>query len=172
MTREEHTAKIDEMVKENHRMMTMLCDQNDRLLKLSNMRDDAEESYQRGLHDAWECARKIALSVEDGGMRDVFNVDTCYSIFIRYSAQEVIKKIDEYEKQKDEIKVGDEVIAYPGISNSPFVVIMVNEEAVYGIDASGLYRGCARSEADFTKTGRSFPEIAEAMKAIRGGTES
>lgn len=168
MTREEHAAKIDEIIRENREIRAIISRQNDKLNKLSNMRDDTEEAYQRGLNDAWECARKIADGVLWSELLEKTGHACASEVLDAYSAQEAIAKMAEYEKQKDAIKIGDEVIAYPGISKSPFVVIKVNEEAIYGIDASGLYRGCARSEADFVKTGRSFPQIAEAMKAMQG----
>ena len=174
MTREEHKTKIDEIIKENQAIKAVLSNQNNMLSQVRNYASaDFEEPYQRGLDDAWECARRIALYVDEGGIDAeellmLFGTYSIHNILRRCSAQEAVAKMAEYEKQKDEIRVGDEVIAYPGISNSPFVVINVNEEAIHGIDASGLYRGCARSEADFTKTGRSFPQIAEVMKAMQG----
>lgn len=165
MTREKHTEKINEIIKENRTIKAILDNQNNKLIKYFKP-SAVEESYQRGLDDAWMYARKIALNVENGGMRDVFNVDTCYSIFIKYSAQEVIEKIDEYEKQKDAIKVGDVVLE---TYDDTMAVIMGesdedHEWCVY------TENGCVEKwhESVFRKTGRRFPQIEEVLKAMRG----
>ena len=166
MTREEHKTKIDEIIKENQTIKNILGNQNNKLSQVRNyVTADFEEPYQRGLEDAWECARKIALSVEDGGMRDVFNVDTCYSIFIRYSAQEAIAKIAEYEKQKDAIKIGDEV----RLNHDDTKAVVMDESDQE--DAWWVYteNGCIEEwhSSKFRKSGRTFPQIAEVLKAMQ-----
>ena len=77
--------------------------------------EEAEKkAYEQGLNDAWECARKISMPENEGGM----SVKALQSIFgkareiFNCTASEAIAKIKEYEeKQKadDEIKVGYEV---------------------------------------------------------------
>ena len=77
----------------------------------------AKDIYQRGLDDAWEAARKIVLSPDEGGtsLPDLFAIfgdGSMQRVFRSYSASEAIEKLKAYEeKQKanDEIKVGDEV---------------------------------------------------------------
>ncbi len=75
---------------------------------------DAE--YQRGLNDAWDAAKKLGLSSENGGMkasaiREIFDGAFPLDVFMNYTAKEAIDKIKAYEdKQKDRIEVGDEVI--------------------------------------------------------------
>ena len=65
--------------------------------------------YERGLNDAWECARKIGTEIKDGGidiytLKEIFGKEaTTVSIFRDYSAKEAIAKINTYEdKQKDD----------------------------------------------------------------------
>jgi hypothetical protein len=66
---------------------------------------DDSVAYERGLNDAWECARKMILSDEDGGIahidiQKIFGM-SYYSVMLNYSASEAIAKIKEYEnKQK------------------------------------------------------------------------
>lgn len=71
-------------------------------------------AYEQGLNDAWECARKISMPENEGGM----SVKALQSIFgkareiFNCTASEAIAKIKEYEdkqKQDAEIKVGYEV---------------------------------------------------------------
>ena len=71
--------------------------------------------YQRGLDDAWEVARRIALNSNDGGLSieeldEIFGCYTLQQVFRQYSAQQTIEKIKDYEEQKTdgEIKVGNE----------------------------------------------------------------
>ena len=72
------------------------------------------EEYNKGLNEAWECARKISMPENEGGM----SVKALQSIFgkareiFNCTASEAITKIKEYEekqKQDAEIKVGYEV---------------------------------------------------------------
>ena len=61
-------------------------------------------TYERGLNDAWECARKMMLSDEDGGiaLSDIMKIFgmTQYSAIKRFSASEAIAKIKEYEEKQ------------------------------------------------------------------------
>jgi hypothetical protein len=80
---------------------------------------DIDEAYQRGLEDAWECARKLMLSREHGGLSsevitEIFNfnnfLEGSYDVLKNYPVQQVMQKIKDYEeRQTEEIKVGDEV---------------------------------------------------------------
>ena len=77
--------------------------------------EEAEKTaYERGLNEAWECAKKISIPEYEGGM----SVKALQSIFgkvreiFNHTALEAIAKIKEYEdkqKQDAEIKVGYEV---------------------------------------------------------------
>ena len=172
MTKEEHTEKINEIIKRNRQIKSYVETQNN---KLTQIRDytppDVEESYQRGLDDAWMYARKISLNVENGGMRDVFNVDTFYSIFIKYSAQEAIEKIDEYEKQKNAIKVGDEIEQITNSGNPTGVsciVTNIGDDKFNGITEDGKAVTCSSQiNRWWRKTGRTFPQIEEVLKAMQ-----
>lgn len=181
MTREEHTERINEIIKRNRQIKSYIETQNN---KLSQVRDytpaDVEEAYQRGLNDAWMYARKIALNVvydvSDKALRDAFDVAICYDIFIKYSVQEAIKKIDEYEKQMDVIKIGDELEQITNSGNSTgisCIVTNVGDDKFNGITKDGKAVVCT-SMVDrwWRKTGRTFPQIAEVLKAMQEGTES
>ncbi len=74
-----------------------------------------EEAYNKGLNDAWELAQKLWLPVRHGGI----NVDIVTKIFEcdyfeipkNFTPQEALAKIEAYEKEQAEIKVGDVVYA-------------------------------------------------------------
>lgn len=128
-----------------------------------------EGAYQKGLSDAWEAARKIVLSPDDGGLSvydvsKIFENDYSSYIFKKYSASEAIEKLKEYEEQRNdnEIKVGDEVESLYNdgtvIENMiPWVVTWIREghngkKYYYGIDAEGTLR----NNNFIHKTGRHF----------------
>ena len=79
----------------------------------SDMREAV--SYQRGLDDAWEAARKLFSTMADSDIEKAFPTEWNnggFNALINLQQQEVIKKLKAYEeKQKadDEIEVGDEV---------------------------------------------------------------
>lgn len=133
--------------------------------------EEAEDkAYNRGLNDAWEVAGKL-FKVPTDALMELFEMKSPY---LDFSAQEVLKKLTEYEnknkqKQDAEIKVGDEVITkykdhavavrdtyYLGADKEPFTLIW------FGTHMSS----CPVNE--LTKTGRTFPEIAEVLKEMRG----
>lgn len=66
-----------------------------------------DEAYQRGLNDAWDAARKIVLSREDGGLfgyeerKAVFGCGN-YMALKMFLAPEAIEKIRQYEQEKEE----------------------------------------------------------------------
>ena len=62
-----------------------------------------DTSYQEGLADAWEAARKIVTMPDrDFINSDILDLDPGESIFIKYTATEAIEKIRQYEQEKEE----------------------------------------------------------------------
>lgn len=69
----------------------------------------ADKTYESGLHDAWELAKKIAGESKDGGipcdaMCVMFGTDILPIIFTNFTFEDCRDKIEAYEKEK-EIKV-------------------------------------------------------------------
>ena len=58
--------------------------------------------YQKGLKDAWECARKIA-SDNAGRNYSIFGQHFTVEILNTHSASEAIEKIRQYEQEKEEM---------------------------------------------------------------------
>lgn len=131
--------------------------------------------YQRGLNDAWEAARKISeYSVSD--MDDLFDVANWTDIY-DFPPEAVIEKLKAYDEQKKaeeeaEIKVGDVLqhkrdhntkIAVTGIHDSG----MISGICVGNSDANQLGASFTnRDPANWEKTGRHFPQVAEILKAL------
>ena len=63
-----------------------------------------DESYNKGLEDAWELARKIYYYVQDGGftsqeMMVIFDTDDPCKALKKHTALEAVKRYEEYKKE-------------------------------------------------------------------------
>lgn len=73
-----------------------------------------QQAYENGLHDAWGIAKKIECTggYDSDELHEIFGTDGIESIFMRYTANEVLEKVkayEEYKKQNNIIRVGDVV---------------------------------------------------------------
>lgn len=139
---------------------TLIFDQNG-LDKLTPY--DPDEAYQRGLNDAWDLADDV--SHNRGNILDILGCPTFGVAFKQLTASEAIQKLKEYEelqKVEKEIRVGDEVTR----CDRKGVVTRIDHDkcnVCWSTGETGWH-----SISDLTKTGRSFPEIVEALKKMRG----
>lgn len=143
----------------------------------SNQRENAVYEYERGLNEAWECAKKLR-HMDYSTLYEVFKGDDVVihniqvkgleAVFEKYSASEVITKIKEHEeskKQADEIKVGDEVDV-PQLDCKGIVIAEANKETILVL--SEYMDGLLRTEKhNVKKTGRYFSEIGEMKKKMQ-----
>jgi len=65
-----------------------------------------DNGYEQGMDDAWECARKITLISDNGGMPSteinaVFGLNP-YNVMLDYTASEAIKKIKAWKQKKEQ----------------------------------------------------------------------
>lgn len=75
----------------------------------------------------------------------------------------VVVGIDEDGEEKEEIKVGDEVVSEDDIKA---VVIDMDDYLLHVLNENGLVQGWPRE--DVAKTDRHFPEIAAVLEKMRG----
>ena len=143
----------------------------------------AKMEYERGLNDAWEAARRIMLSKSSGGLgyevvlkifqqADITGTEH-FDILRTYSASEAVAKIKEYKekqaeqqaKEEEKFKVGDEVIS----DVRRFVVLGIDSGEWYNLWCldDGLTYDNIGSKY-ITKTGRSFPQLVELFKQMKG----
>ena len=132
-------------------------------------------AHEVGQNDAWECARKICLDKEDGGissdeLMEIFNVGCDSTVFKKYSASEAIAKLKDYEQQKAtaEIKVGDEVRSNNAISDHSGIVLALspkgNSAKVLVNDGSMMWV----ATNVLIKTGRHFNFLTSLLEAMKG----
>lgn len=138
---------------------------------------DAEAEYQRGLNDAWACARKIF------GVKYGYTHDEIIGIYgrrldaIDLPPSEAIAKIKAYEEQKkvneEKIKVGDEIV----FGSAHVVVTYINSYNEWngfaindcGVCKPGQGYTCMQGFDGWKKTGRHFQQIAEVLKQLQEG---
>ena len=80
-----------------------------------------------------------------------------------YSYQEAKEKYEAWKKQKDEIRVGDEVV-YHG---NKYVVGYVGADEVYHIVDRNWIRVVVQGDYQIFKTGRHFDEVEDLLKKIK-----
>lgn len=136
-------------------------------------KEESEKTYEDGLNEAWECAKKIEAPTVEGGLSgqelaQIFKDGaTLYKVFKNYSAREAVTRIKEYEEEQKkaaEIKIGDEVTDNDGWNG---VVTCISPDGEYLVvtlqDGSAL-----RWEKEhFKKTGRHFPQIVEILNQMQ-----
>ena len=103
--------------------------------------NEIEEAYNKGLNDAWELAKKIVLPDKDGGMKiseikNVFKINhvDVNDILRNFTPQEALAKLEAYEKEQAEIKVGDVV----EVNGCKFLVTTVANDHINLIDSKGI----------------------------------
>jgi phage terminase small subunit len=94
-------------------------------------------------------------------MVEIFECDNAMGAMKVYSAYEAIEKIRQYEQEKEEIQVGDEVITASGKAVVTGVG-PVHFEYVYADGSHGFDK-----VKNIKKTGRHFPEIAEVLRKMK-----
>lgn len=135
---------------------------------------DNKEAYNKGLNDAWELARKIVLPESEGGMKidelkNIFKNHRYFDIndiLKRYTPQEALAKLEAYEKEQNEVKIGD-IIA---IDDDRVVVTKVNKcescTTIYGFKENGC---CIfYSDKQFKKTGTHI-DIQKILNKLKEG---
>ena len=115
-------------------------------------------------NEVWEFARKI-ISTNENEVSEIWGCATNFGeVMHNTTYQEAKTKYEEWRKQKDEIRVGDEVI----VAGTTGVVVRIpkgDEQRIHFISPSGTVY-CNNAYADIVKTGRHFPEVAELLKKM------
>ena len=145
------------------------------------MMENDFNGYQRGLGDAWKIARIIAGDPEDGcytmtELNEIFSTKSVIDIFSKYTVDEVVAKIKDYEnckREESQIRVGDELAQIYGsgdLTGLTCIVTKYNQEddRMVGIKLDGDMVVCsAYTQRYWRKTGRHFSEIVEFMEKLK-----
>lgn len=115
--------------------------------------------------EVWKFVEKLEyLTV--GETEDCFDVEYEGTPFVAgmFSYQEAKAKYDAWKKEKEEIRVGDEV-KHRGRN---YVVGYVGADKVYHLIDENWLRTVVQGGYQLIKTGRHFPEVAELLEKMRG----
>lgn len=132
------------------------------------------KTYEDGLNEAWELAKKIICNIEYGGLHtseleQIFGYTEFDDVLKNYTPQEASAKIAEWER-KQEIRVGD--ILQDKDTGKEVVVSHTESREAKNIFVIFPDGSCGECEAkDFTKTGRTI-DIAGLLAQIGGAEDA
>lgn len=132
-----------------------------------------DKTYEEGLNDAWELAKKIAMEKSNGGFDSyeivkIFGFNDMDAIFMEYTPQEALAKLKAYEEAQEtekmaKINVGD-VVKYDGIQAVVMDIDTVDNVALF------TENSCVESwipQCFVVKTGKHI-DIAGLLEQIKG----
>ena len=113
-------------------------------------------------NEVWELAERIAdMSYDD--FISCFEGETEEYVYgLPY--HEVKSKYEAWKQEKEEIRVGDEVIHH----GDNCVVVYVGADEVYHVSDKHWSRCVVQGRQFLTKTGRHFPEVEKLLERMRG----
>lgn len=128
--------------------------------------------YERGLNDAWIMARNIVISEKDGGipyaqLASMFHTSDIKKILRDYSVFQAEEKLKALE-EKNEIKVGDEIVYKDGVKG---VVVGISNNGQISVlnDKYAVPQLLIKNDA--TKTGKHYDQIEEVLKQMQEETK-
>ena len=163
-----YTEPLETKIRRQAAEITRLLAENEKLkAENGNVIWEIEQAFDRGCNAAWELARKIAVIPKDGGyggskLIEIFNTALNNEIF-NLTYHEAAAKVAEWEKTKEEIKVGD-ILEDIYISKVKCVVTnLYPDNMAYSIFGDGT---AGKHELNnFKKTGRHI-DIDSFLKQI------
>ena len=100
----------------------------------SNM-DLIGKTYEQGLSDAWELAKKI-LNMKLDVAVEVFDCTRIFDVMDKFNPEEALAKIEAYEKS-NAIILGDEVVHDCDGCKTKFYVTYLTKNQIKGFDKDG-----------------------------------
>ena len=168
-------AKITRLLAENERLKA----ENEKMsikidaYELCGDQHEVEysQAFNKGAETAWELARKITVVPKDGGyggskLIEIFNTALNNEIF-NLTYPEAAAKVAEWEKAKEEIKVGDIVKIHEGNDDDLCILYVSTDKKYYNaVDEYGAVYNML-TKGMITKTGRHI-DIDSFLKQIGG----
>lgn len=169
---EGYTYKIGKQAAEITRLLAEnagLKEQVRLLRRQPNPKDNAER--EAGQNEAWELARKIVDDVWNGGysegkLKQIFGYAISQLCIVKNTYQEAAAKVAEWERAKEEVKVGDVYMSRVG---NYFVIYDIDHEKgiakILWSDLSNSARELDDIKEYYIKTGRHI-DIDSFLKQI------
>ena len=126
----------------------------------------AEDSYNKGLEDAWELAKRLSLNLYKNGLSNdeinkIYGMPS-YRVFEAFTPQEALAKLKAYEEQR-KIEAGDVVLIY----GEEAVVTRVVDGHANILFGDGVTNNLPVKELVGDKTGKHI-NIESFLKQLRG----
>ena len=135
----------------------------------ADMQKKLDDAYQKGLVDAWDAARKIAL-MDTETSENVTGYFGLFRIMENLTPGEAISKLRAYEEEKDKIHVGDEIkqVSDSGIPTGLVcVVTRISGDSMSGISSEGYTVFCnSQVNRYWKKTDRHF-DVESILKGMQ-----
>lgn len=127
--------------------------------------------YENGLNAAWEVVKKLEQMDTDTS-ESITGQFGLHNIMHNLTASEVIEKIRQYEQDKKQINVWDEV-QHKSCNSIKIIVLNKESDVITGIAIEDVPYACkvgdmyiSRDVKDWEKTGKHY-EIAEVLRKLR-----
>ena len=164
---ERYTEPLEAKIRRQAAEITRLLAENKRLkAENGNVIWEIEQAFDRGCNAAWELVRKI-FDMETNDIEDIFIKEDAWNlgtVLNNYTYQEAAAKVAEWEKAKEEIKVGD---VFEFTSGGKAVVMKVYEDGevalFFFVGGCGIYE----PGESWHKTGRHI-DVDSFLKQIGG----
>ena len=154
-----------ELEKEDDKYTLCYCEKCGQVFVMEIAKTHTEPDRKAIEDEVWEFAT-TCTKMDGSDSVDVFGGFSVDS-FTKYSYQEAKAKYEEWKKQKDEIRVGDEVALQDG--NFKYVVMGFHFNTAYLLASDGSVSKFPVSK--LRKLNRHFNETEELMKKMREGKE-
>ena len=159
-------AEITRLLAENKKLKEenkkLLCKVDSYELYGNQHEEEYNQAFNQGAEAAWELARKLE-NLDLGSLLEIFKECNCYKKIYNYTYQETAKKVAEWEKAKEEIKIGDVLKDIYDISVKCTVTNLYTNNRAYLVFDDGT-AGMHKLD-NFKKTGRNI-DIDSFLKQI------
>ena len=164
-----YTEPLEAKIKRQTAEITRLLRENEKLkAENGNVIWEIEQAFARGCNEAWELTRKI-FDMETNDIEDIFIKEDAWNlgtVLNNYTYPEAAAKVAEWEKAKEEIKVGDVYMSRVG---NYFVIYDIDHEKgiakILWSDLSNSARELEDIKEYYIKTGRHI-DIDSFLKQI------
>ena len=130
--------------------------------KLTPYTEPDRKAIEDAQEEAWEFAKQVTIMTPDDKC-ELWGTSKYNTINLGYSYAEAKAKYEEWQKQKEEIHVGDEVTSKYG---DGVVIDIVGNESVHILGKDGHWNEYA--EGEYKKTGRHFDTVKKLLEEMRG----
>lgn len=155
---------IDKLLNENEKLMFKIDSYE---LYGDQHEEEYNQNFNQGAEAAWELARKIVIQngYSSHDLYEIFESNDLQHVLENYTYPEAAAKVAQWEKAKEEIKVGDVVKIHEGNDNDLCVLYVSTDKKYYNaVDEYGAVYNML-TKGMITKTGRHI-DIDSFLKQI------